>query len=127
MSDPAMQHLMWRPADGGGFDVGYFENAMWQRMQHFDLKSDAVSKVHALYNERAAQKKSDDIFAAEQLRLLTPIHRRCRLSRRGEKQMKEHRPLGTIVGEAQKIDGYRVRWDGLRTITVYAKEFIEEL
>lgn len=131
--------FMWCHGDDG-FEVGYFEHGNWRRMQQCASKAEAVAKVHALYNERTAQKKraqaaAAEAFAAEESARLPmpaeapeqPPGQRCRLSKEGRDYTGEKREGGVIVGESKDGLRYRVVWDGKSTPVEYAKELITEI
>ena len=53
--------------------------------------------------------------------------KRCKFSQEGLEALTPRRPdrMGTMVSESAIYR--RVRWDGLKSITTYAKQFIEPL
>lgn len=131
-------HFIWCPGDDDDLEIGYFEHGNWHLMQQCASKAEAVAKIHALYRERAAQKKRAqaalaEAYAAEESALLpmpahgsldTPIGHRCRLSKEGRDYTGEKREGGVIVSETRDGLRFRVIWDGKHKAVEYAKEFI---
>lgn len=127
-------HFLWRPAEAG-FEIGFFKRNRWNLIQRCASRTEAVTKVHALWNERATRVRHSRIAEAEflaQSSITTipeelPDQRRCQLSKEGRRCTKENRSGGIIIGESKNGANYRVLWDGLKSPMSYAKSFIEEL